>query len=148
MNKSYRIWLSTCTTIAITFFTMTIVVLVSKCFTNNDAKFHDDKMSITEVSCNFKKIDLGKVKSDTIMTFSYKITNKGHHTLQVISVTPDCNCTGYSLSKQVADIGDSITLKLNVDMKNKHTGNFMLNTVVELNTKQRLYHILIKGEKI
>ena len=148
MNKSYRIWLSTCTTIAITFFAMTMVVLISKCFTNNDTKLQDEKKDITEASCDFKKINLGKVKSDTTLSFSYHIKNTGDNSLHVISVTPDCNCTGYSLSKHVADIGDSITLILNLDMKNKHTGNFMLNTVVELNTKQRLYHILIEGEKI
>ena len=95
-----------------------------------------------------KKINLGKVKSDTILSFSYHLINVGQNSLHIISVTPDCNCTGYSLSKSVADVGDSINLKLNVDMKNKHKGKFMLNTVVELNTRQRLYHILIEGERI
>lgn len=148
MTKSYRLWLSTFTTIAMVFFAMTIVVLVSKCLRNNSTAFKGEVTSITEVSCNFKKINLGKVKSDTILSFSYHLINVGQNSLQIISVTPDCNCTGYSLSKSVADVGDSINLKLNVDMKNKHKGKFMLNTVVELNTKQRLYHILIEGERI
>ncbi len=148
MTKSYRLWLSTSTTIAMVFFAMTIVVLVSKCLRNNSTAFKGEVTSITEVSCNFKKINLGKVKSDTILSFSYHLINVGQNSLQIISVTPDCNCTGYSLSKSVADVGDSINLKLNVDMKNKHKGKFMLNTVVELNTKQRLYHILIEGERI
>ena len=148
MTKSYRLWLSTFTTIAMVFFAMTIVVLVSKCLRNNSTAFKGEVTSITEVSCNFKKINLGKVKSDTILSFSYHLINVGQNSLQIISVTPDCNCTGYSLSKSVADVGDSINLKLNVDMKNKHKGKFMLNTVVELNTRQRLYHILIEGERI
>lgn len=148
MTKSYRLWLSTFTTIAMVFFAMTIVVLVSKCLRNNSTAFKGEVTSITEASCNFKKINLGKVKSDTILSFSYHLINVGQNSLHIISVTPDCNCTGYSLSKSVADVGDSINLKLNVDMKNKHKGKFMLNTVVELNTRQRLYHILIEGERI
>ena len=148
MTKSYRLWLSTSTTIAMVFFAMTIVVLVSKCLRNNSTAFKSEVTSITEASCNFKKINLGKVKSDTILSFSYHLINVGQNSLHIISVTPDCNCTGYSLSKSVADVGDSINLKLNVDMKNKHKGKFMLNTVVELNTRQRLYHILIEGERI
>ncbi len=111
MTKSYRLWLSTFTTIAMVFFAMTIVVLVSKCLRNNSTAFKGEVTSITEASCNFKKINLGKVKS--VLSFSYHLINVGQNSLHIISVTPDCNCTGYSLSKSVADVGDSINLKLN-----------------------------------
>ena len=72
MTKSYRLWLSTFTTIAMVFFAMTIVVLVSKCLRNNSTAFKGEVTSITEASCNFKKINLGKVKSPDFVIVSPK----------------------------------------------------------------------------
>ena len=75
-----------------------------------------------------------------------------HHDLETLYVgeksSPDCNCTDYTLSKHSVGIGDTISLSLKINMRNKRQGRFMLNTIVGLNTKQRLYHILVVGNVI
>lgn len=100
---------------------------------------------LTDAACNFDKRDIGAVISDTTLSFDYKIINTGTDSLLVLFVSPDCNCTGYRLSKDGVGIGDSISLKLYADLRNKHKGKFMLNTVVGLNTQQKLYRIAIEG---
>lgn len=104
-----------------------------------------DEYCLTDVKCDFDASDIGDVPSDTIVTLNYKIKNVGTDSLHVLFVSPDCNCTGFSLSKQSAGVGDSIILSLEIDMKNKRKGRFMLNTVVGLNTKQRLYRVSVEG---
>lgn len=100
---------------------------------------------LTDAVCNFDKRDIGAVISDTTLSFDYKMINTGADSLHVLFISPDCNCTGYRLSKSDVGIGDSISLKLYIDMRNKHKGKFMLNTVVGLNTRQKLYRIVIEG---
>ena len=83
-----------------------------------------------------------------MLVFKYGIINTGTDSLKVLFVSPDCNCTDYTLSKHSVGIGDTISLSLKINMRNKRQGRFMLNTIVGLNTKQRLYHILVVGNVI
>ena len=72
--------------------------------------------------------------------------NTGADSLRVLFINPDCNCTSYKFSSMKVPANDSIVLTLDIDMRNKHRGNFMLSTVVALNTEQRLYGIRVTGE--
>lgn len=120
-----------------------LLVVKNTFFHGKDSDMFQEPM--TEVSCDFSKLNVGEVKSDTTLQFDYLLKNIGEDSLRVLFVSPDCNCTGYKLSHRCVGEGDSIALALYVDMK-KHKGAFMLNTVVGLNTKQRLYRITIEGE--
>lgn len=130
---------------AILFIIMSAIVVTYKLYANKHDG-DDSNVKLTEVAADFSKTDIGSVKADTTITFRYLMVNVGEDRLKVLSVNPDCNCTGYELSQNNANKGDSIILTLDVDMRNKHKGRFMLSTVICLNTKQRLYPILITGE--
>lgn len=126
-------------------FVAAIFVFVFKHLSGAGGCAGSEEYNVTEVACDFEKFDIGDVSSDTIVTLNYTMKNVGEDSLHVLFVSPDCNCTGFRLSRQSAGIGDSIILSLDVDMKNKRKGIFMLNTVVGLNTKQRLYRISVEG---
>lgn len=102
----------------------------------------------TIVECDLKAKNIGKIKSDTIVSFRYVFKNTGTDSLRVLFVKPDCNCTGYKLSSNKVATNDSIVLSIDIDMHNKHKGKFMLNTVVKLNTEQKLYGIRVIGDVI
>ena len=104
--------------------------------------------ALTSVIFDNQREDLGQIISDTIVSRTYCVKNIGTDTLHVLFISPDCNCTGYKFSDNKAAPGDSLTLRIDIDMRNKHLGMFMLNTVVGLNTKEHLYGICITGEVI
>lgn len=83
---------------------------------------------------------------DTVISRDYVIRNLGNDTLNVLFVSPDCNCTGYKLSSPAVLPGDSIILSMDIDMHHKRIGKFMINTILALNTEKRLYRIKIEGE--
>lgn len=146
MHNARKIAYNTLVFVAIIFVVMAVAVLVSKFVSWQKNKTNTVKM--TTVLCNFDKKDIGTVKSDTTLSFIYRMQNTGKDSLRVLYVSPDCNCTGYKLSKRIAGVGDSIMLTLNVDMRNKHDGRFMLSTVVGLNTEQREHIIIVEGNVV
>lgn len=129
---------------------ITIIVSVNllmnkRCY-GESVIFEGKKFDITSTDFSNVKDDIGLVISDTIVTCHCIMHNNGERNLRVLFVSPDCNCTEYRLSKNIAVPGDSIILSLVMDMRKKHKGKFMLNTVVGLNTRQRLHRISIEGE--
>lgn len=130
----------------IIFIVLTMLVAICKYVEYRKMINNHVERSTTDVWTNFGKIDIGQVKSDTVLSFNYKMINIGQDTLQVLFISPDCNCTYYNISQKKAVVGDSIMLKLKIDMRNKQKGRFMLNTIVGLNTNQRLYTIIVEGD--
>ena len=106
----------------------------------------EEKMTLTKTDFADVKDTIPPVKQDTSINRVYEIRNIGFDTLKILFVSPDCNCTGYTLSSHYAAPGKSVELGLEIDMKNKHIGKYMLNTVVGMNTEKRLYRIQMKGE--
>ena len=103
---------------------------------------------LTEIDFDEMLIDVGEISNDTIIYQSYTLRNSGAHPLIVYHVDPDCNCTNFEISKGMAMPNDSITINLTVDTKNKQIGRFMLNTVVQVNTKKQFYLLKLIGEVI
>ena len=106
----------------------------------------DENYAKTTVECNLDAKDIGVVKSDTTVSFKYVFKNTGNDSLRVLFINPDCNCTSYEFSSWKVSANDSIVLTLEINMRNKRKGKFMLGTVVALNTEQRLYGIRVTGE--
>lgn len=108
-----------------------------------------DPTALTSVRLIGDRQDIGTVNSDMIISRDVIIINEGPEMLKVEFVDPDCNCTGYTLTPaNEAAIGDSLKLTLTIDMEHKKVGKFMLNTVVGMNTADRLHRIAIEGEII
>jgi hypothetical protein len=103
---------------------------------------------LTTIAFDEKLIDAGDLPADTTIYQAYVLRNTGDKPLIVYNVAPDCNCTDYSLSQKIALPGDSITVNLTVEMKNKKTGMFMVNTVVKVNTEKQLYLLRLNGNVI
>ena len=103
---------------------------------------------LTEVVFDDVLINVGTLSNDTTIYQSYTLRNSGTNPLFVYHVDPDCNCTNYELSKNIAMPNDSILIHLTVDTKNKHLGMFMLNTVVQINTEKKLYRLRLVGEVV
>lgn len=98
---------------------ISIKTLIHKRQYKEDSGFSDRTYSLTTVYFNDSAEDLGKIKSDTIVTRDYIIRNTGKDSLHVLFVSPDCNCTGYRLSSESVSSSDSITLSIDIDMQNK-----------------------------
>ena len=102
--------------------------------------------SLTHSDFRDVKEQISPVCQDTVISRDYVIRNLGNDTLNVLFVSPDCNCTGYKLSSPAVLPGDSIILSMDIDMHHKRIGKFMINTILALNTEKRLYRIKIEGE--
>lgn len=137
-----------CLVISLVLCAISIILLAHKYFSYNKTVGEAEVYPNTTVECDLKHRDIGEIKSDTTVSFRYVFKNVGTNTLHVIFVKPDCNCTGYKLSSNKAAANDSIVLSIDIDMRNKHKGKFMLNTVVKLNTEQKLYGIRVTGDVI
>lgn len=137
----YVIW-----SISILLFITSLSIIISEYYKGNIMTENTESYHITTVECNIDQKDIGTIQADTTVTFDYIFKNTGSDTLRVLFISPDCNCTGYKLSSKKVSTNDSIVLSLDINMRNKHKGEFMLNTVVGLNTEQRLYGIRVKGK--
>lgn len=135
-------------TVSIVLIVISINILMSKRQHKENSSFRDGVYDLTTVYFNDSTDDIGKIISDTVITRDYIIKNTGTDSLHVLFVSPDCNCTGYRLSSESVSSLDSIILSMDIDMRNKLEGEFMLNTVVGLNTQKKLYRICLKGEVI
>ncbi len=102
------------------------------------------KDPITIVDFDDSMVNVGTLRKDTVIHHGYTFHNVGDKPLIVYYVSPDCNCTGYSISKKMALPGDSLTIDLTVDTKNKKN-RFMLSTVVRMNTDKGLYVLRLEG---
>ncbi len=91
-----------------------------------------------------KIFNFGIVKQDSIITGVYRFVNTSNNKLIIMSVTPDCTCTGYTLSKDTINPKDTATLELIMDTHNKF-GNIKAYAIVKANTKDELYKLTIKG---
>lgn len=112
----------------------------------NRMSYDGRNYSLTTVDFSEVNEQLGMIDSDTTITRSYSICNIGNDSLYVLFVAPDCNCTGYHLSENKVAPNDTINITIDIDMREKHKGKFMLNTIVGLNTQKRLYRICIEGD--
>ena len=120
--------------------------MMARRVTTEEVKYEERTYNLTTVSFDEVREQLGPVKADTTVVRTYTIVNTGEDSLHVLGVSPDCNCTGYQLSANAVAPGDSIQLTIEIDMRNKKHGRFMLSTVVALNTSQRLHHVSIEGQ--
>ena len=111
----------------------------------NDLNIESYSDPLTEAFFDNKMIDIGDVYQNTIVFQDFVLKNTGEYPLIIYYVSPDCNCTDYFLSTQVAIPGDSIVITLEVNMKNKDKGMFMLNTVLRANTSDQMYRLRLQG---
>lgn len=137
----------------------TAIFLLSKVFLGTKDTYRKDHLlentfkhvktdPLTEIAFEENLINVGDVSQDTVIQREYTLINIGNNPLLVYNVIPDCNCTDYHLSKKSVLPKDSLVICLVVDTKNKRIGNFMLNTVVELNTKKQHYRLRMIGNVV
>ena len=111
----------------------------------NISKLNDP---LTEVTFDEVLFDVGKITVDSTIRQRYSFINSGIYPLIVYYIDPDCNCTNYEISKNIAMPNDSIIITLTIDMKDKRQGIFMLNSVVQLNTKKQFYLLRLIGDVV
>lgn len=99
---------------------------------------------ITTVKFSTKRVDFGIVPADTVLKAMFILYNTGEQCLKIESVNPDCSCTDYLLSKEIVEVGDSALLALIYNTKDK-IGEQELQTIVKMNTREKLYRITLKA---
>jgi len=91
-----------------------------------------------------KRIELGKVKKDSSVTGKYYFVNTGTKRLVIESVNPDCTCTGFYLTKNEIESGDTSCLLLKMSTKNKE-GDIHINATINANTPTRFYKVSLSA---
>ena len=100
----------------------------------------DYNTNLPELMFLIKRINLGKVKRDTIVEGRYSFKNSGMKPLIIEFVNPDCTCTGFYLEKKILQPGDTSYLILKMSTKNKE-GDTQVNATISANTQTHLYKI-------
>ena len=137
--------------ISLLFISVAIVLTIQSAFLwgrkeEIESTIQERPITLSETDFNDVRDSLPSLRRDTVLKRKYQIVNKGADTLKVLFVSPDCNCTGYSLSSGYAVPNDSVELELEIDMRMKNVGKYMLNTVIGMNTEKRFYRIKLEGE--
>jgi len=99
-----------------------------------------NKLALTDIKFLNRRVDLGSVSDDTLLTAKYSFVNIGNYPLFIDYVSPDCTCTGYYISQRRILPKDTAYILLKLATKNKY-GNEKLFAVVSTNTLQRLYSL-------
>ena len=121
-----------------------IVFLVIRQSNKKNAVARTTKVEeFTDVKIIKPVVDFGSVPCDTVVSAVFNIINTGNSLLKVDFVNPDCMCTEYYYPKKPTSPGDTLCITLKVDTKNK-IGEQDLVTVIKLNTKEKLYKLMLK----
>ena len=130
------------------FYVIAILILVLNC-SNKENKEQEnqikkDNNSITKLEFINKITDFGNVPQDTILLSYFYFINTGDNELIINDVIPDCNCTGYKLSKDTVMPADTAYIKLEFNTEGKF-GKQKKYTLVSANTKAELYKLTLKA---
>ncbi len=94
-------------------------------------------------SCNInnlkfekRKINIGKIYSDTLIQTTFKYTNCGNKPVKIISVNKSCTCSNVFLSDSVIMPNQISSIVLTIDTRMKD-GKFRVNAILVADTKQR-----------
>ena len=75
-----------------------------------------------------------------MVSAKYVIRNTGEHPLYLLSIVPDCSCTGHYVGKKLLPKGDTTAITLNFDSRNKK-GHNNVRTIIKANTKEQLHKL-------
>lgn len=123
-----------------------IIVLFISCAQNKRMDIKDfpyksnDITSFTMISFDERNHDFGDVNDDTLLVAKYDFKNIGDDTLFIFHILPDCNCTSYEINNDTVLVGETGFIKLRMQTKGKF-GMTNSNTRIEVNTKDRFYHL-------
>lgn len=92
-------------------------------------------------------INVGKVRTDTIVSVSFRIANTGQNPLYINYINPDCMCTSYDYTCDTISTGDTLRVNLHVNTKDKY-GEQKLVTIVKLNTEEKMHKLTLKMEVV
>jgi hypothetical protein len=92
-----------------------------------------------------RRVDVGKARKDSSVIGKYYFTNTGNKKLVIDYVNPDCSCTGFYLTKQEIEPGDSSCLVLKMSTKNKQ-GEIQINATISANTPTHFYKVSLLAE--
>lgn len=99
-----------------------------------------DSHVVTKVNILKPVIDIGNVRSDTVVKATFHVVNVGEDSLFVAYVNPDCMCTKYECSSDKVARGDTLKVRLYVNTKNK-IGKQKLMTILKLNTEDGMHKL-------
>lgn len=102
------------------------------------------KLPKTTILVENKTVDLGVIPKDTLIDAVFKIRNTGENKLVLQEVIPECNCTGYHLSKKEIFPSDEAILTLPLDTKGKMTGLSRKAIVFRSNSQREYTTLFIK----
>jgi|GEM_PF-2559049 len=98
--------------------------------------------------CDIQKYDWGLMKKDGTIYYDFAIWNLGEETLNIKTTHVTCNCTSYSLDKEVIECGEKAILACRIDTEGKYERDD-IGIRVESNDPERLeMNLLITGEVI
>lgn len=86
--------------------------------------------------------NIGKVEAGTVVNRKIRFKNDGDSPLIIIEAIKSCNCTAVNFSKKVLNPGETGSIEVKIDTKNK-LGTNVITVVIEANTEQREYALRI-----
>jgi len=98
--------------------------------------------NLTQITFQEQEHDFGEVLSDTVLRVKYNFKNIGDDTLFILHILPDCNCTDYSISDDTLLVGENGYIELTMNTNGK-SGETNSQTRIEVNTKDRFYHLFM-----
>ena len=122
-----------------------LVTLLISCKTNTSEpprSLPKDSMELTDLKFLTKRVAFKDVPEDTLLTAKYTFVNTGPKALFITDVSPDCTCTGYTLSNKMVPPKDSGYILLKYSTKEKF-GESKAYVTVTANTPIKLYSLEI-----
>lgn len=80
--------------------------------------------------------DFGKVKEGEVVTYSFTFQNKGKLPLEIKNIQTSCGCTAAVVDQKNLNPGESSTIKVNLDTKNRQGRMTRTVTIVSNDMEQ------------
>jgi hypothetical protein len=90
--------------------------------------------------------DFGKVKSGTVVKFSYEFTNEGKGKLIIRKIKPECGCTTVELEKKDYKKGQKGSINVVFDTNGRKGEEAKIINIITNDPKQPNIQLYLKGE--
>lgn len=114
--------------------------------TDSEEYAYDDL--ITEARFAITTYDIGKVTDLQMINNVFVCENIGASPLIIYYVSTGCSCTKYTVSKRIVQVGESATINVHFDPKDKSEGEFLEKLTIRMNTRQKYYELFVRGNII
>ena len=109
------------------------------------ASFSKDKRikikSKGELICEQDKINVGQIKSDTVLKHCFRFRNIGSEELKITQFDVSCNCTKANVSDSIVLPLETCDFFMEIDTKGKSKGKHYVVAIFQTNGQRRFYKL-------